>query len=109
MRCEKCGRPLFNLTNGGVYCPSCEAKMLKAREVAAKSMDWISVNDRLPIGEVEDGNEFLCVVLTPGTGGRYEKYLSILKYDYKKKEWDVFSRIVTHWMYLPEIPKEVKI
>lgn len=63
------------------------------------TMDWISVKDRLP-DRKED--VYLCCVDSlafPGT-----QYIRILKF-YGDGTWR-YGRNVTHWMPLPEPPKE---
>ena len=64
----------------------------------ADAMTWIPVSERLPIG----------IVLACGKNGIIE----ILMYDSERKQWDCFNGYfcpedwVTHWMPLPEPPKE---
>ena len=63
---------------------------------------WIPVTERLP----EDMDWVLCASI--------DGVVHILRYDYITDDWDVFGRqntcyrtgFVTHWMPLPEPPKE---
>lgn len=57
--------------------------------------EWISVKDRLP----EHSNTVLCVT----KNGRP----FVCKYDHAWKHWAVSGSVkVTHWMPLPEPPKD---
>lgn len=67
-------------------------------------MEWISVKDRLP----EDSDEFLCYVSILDDMGVKVYDIRILEYFSGAKIWscDGTIAIVTHWMPLPEPPKE---
>ena len=64
---------------------------------------WISVNEKLP-PEEEDGLSIK--VLVASSKGNI--YLS--RYDYNMGGWisPILDIIFTHWMHLPELPKELK-
>lgn len=64
---------------------------------------WIPVTERLP----DQGDRVLCVVKSFAFPGR--KYYNILRYDkYGFNENGIYTDDVTHWMPLPEPPKEDK-
>lgn len=79
-------------------------------------MEWISVKDRLP----DDGQRCLCcqVIAYNGTGyhGLYYFHISKVSESGQRienafwgndSEWgDYFMDNITHWMPLPELPKE---
>ena len=61
---------------------------------------WISVKDRLP----EKINKFMSEpVLCRYTRGSKE-YFHVSQYDFEFDEWQISN--VTHWMPIPELPKE---
>ncbi len=69
-------------------------------------MEWISVKDRMP----EKSGNYLCTIVkcfrwTP------QKCLRILWFDHLNKCWtcENCDGIITHWMPLPEFPKEIII
>ena len=62
---------------------------------------WIPVTERLP----DDFSENLCRVIRPIPGGKYVRETRVLWCDYDKS-WSCEGLIVTHWMPLPEAPKE---
>ena len=64
---------------------------------------WIPVTERLP----DEFSEYLCRVIRPIPGGKYVRESRILWCDYDKS-WNCEGLIVTHWMPLPEPPKEVE-
>ena len=62
---------------------------------------WIPVTERLP----DEDDYYLCSVKSFVHLGR--KYVSILSYDKGGfKEGHIYTDDVTHWMPLPEAPKE---
>lgn len=64
---------------------------------------WIPVSERLP----EIGDRCLCNVKSFAFPGSF--YQTILKYDkYGFVEGCIYTDDVTHWMLLPEPPKEEK-
>ena len=64
-------------------------------------MDWICVKTRLPDKE-DEGDTFLCNVVTPTAGGHYTVEAKTLKFNRKTNNWVCGSRlIVTHWMSAP--------
>lgn len=76
-------------------------------------MEWISVNDRLP---ESNGQYFVCCNdegCSSGEGIWYEKDVVVCAEYYDgtwtwyegTQEYDLYG-IVTHWMPLPEPPKE---
>lgn len=72
-------------------------------------MEWISVKDRLPSKEECNGMEygsFLCFVIIPESGGTYTATQNVLDFSVMLKDWDCEGCIVTHWMELPDYPKE---
>lgn len=67
-------------------------------------MEWISVNERLP-NWLED---VLCRVMEVERGGSYTVRYRVLHItEPKGRDWDCRDMIVTHWMPLPEPPKDV--
>ncbi len=75
--------------------------------------DWISVKDRLPerVGLEDDETEYVLVCESFEYYGGGGKYVSICGYEkYGWSEWDNFGNVraerITHWMPLPEPPKE---
>jgi hypothetical protein len=61
----------------------------------AHMSEWISVKERLP----SNGNTVLCVTKNNRP--------FVCRYDHAWKRWDVSGNVeVTHWMTLPEPPKE---
>ena len=70
--------------------------------------DWISVDDKLPD---EDGEYLISMYHRFMIGGIYKKYTGrfVAKYYAEYKEWRIMNDVcttVTHWQYLPELPKE---
>ena len=70
--------------------------------------NWISVKDRLPD---EDGEYLISMYHRFMIGGIYNKYTGrfVAKYYAEYKEWRIMNDVctsVTHWMPLPEPPKE---
>lgn len=70
--------------------------------------NWISVKDRLPD---EDGEYLISMYHRFMIGGIYKKYTGrfVAKYYAEYKEWRIMNDVctsVTHWMPLPEPPKE---
>ena len=66
-------------------------------------MKWIPVTERLP----EDADRYLCLVKSFAFPGK--KYYSIMRCDkYGFHENGIYTDDVTHWMPLPEPPKEVE-
>ena len=62
---------------------------------------WIPVTERLP----DPGDRVLCVVKSFAFPG--SKYYNILRYDrYGFNENGIYTDGVTHWMPIPEPPKE---
>ena len=62
---------------------------------------WIPVAERLP----EEGDRYLCRIRSFAFPGSF--YRSILRYDkYGFSDGGVYEEGVTHWMPLPEPPKE---
>lgn len=69
---------------------------------------WISVNEKLPD---EDGEYLISMYHRFMIGGIYKKYTGrfVAKYYAEYKEWRIMNDVctsVTHWMPLPELPKE---
>lgn len=64
-------------------------------------MEWISVKDKLP----ESGKRYLVQIIEPYFG---TKMIDILRYDSSDWVYDGMPVLanVTHWMPLPEPPKE---
>lgn len=63
--------------------------------------DWHKVNEELPPRDTECVNKFSKKVLVSNGKG-----IHISRYDYNMGDWLVIDMEVTHWMYLPEPPKE---
>ena len=64
---------------------------------------WISVDDDLPCNHEEllDGN-ITCPVFGRDKNGKY--YVTLMgKFD----KWDFILGDITHWMPIPELPKEI--
>lgn len=69
-------------------------------DVADSKSPWISVNEKLPPVEKYDMSIMVLAVNT-------EEKINFSKYDYYREEWITpESEIFTHWMFLPELPKE---
>lgn len=129
--CKYCNKPVKKLSvgniveglrmcSGGASCHGCPAQNLStadcskalkeqaadmleklAAEKNAKKPEWISVKDRLPDKKCE---AYLCSLdscLFPGS-----QYISIRAFC-DDGEWEA-NGTVTHWMPLPEPPKEEK-
>lgn len=62
---------------------------------------WIPVTERLP----DEFEQFLCIVIRPICGGKYVREYRVLWCDYDHS-WNCDELIVTHWMPLPDLPKE---
>ena len=78
--------------------------------------EWISVKDRLPEDDLPQDTERMAIkVLVCSTQGnkysvrtlsRQRWIMSINPVKYHPWEWSKDARNITHWMYLPEPPKE---
>lgn len=69
-------------------------------------MEWISVKDRLP----EDERDVLtCYYCKPNLNMRFMSVLSYFVFD-SIPHWqhESIGIVITHWMDLPELPKEEK-
>ena len=94
------GCALFEFVNCGSDAKQQSADMLEklSAEKDTKKPEWISVKDRLPEGKSE---AYLCSLdscFFPGS-----QYIDIRVY-YGDGKWG--NGTVTHWMPLPELPKE---
>lgn len=76
-----------------------QAKYIESLGVLQK---WIPVTERLP----EENDRYLCNVKSFAFPGR--SYHAILHYDKRGgfREGNIYTDDVTHWMPLPEPPKE---
>lgn len=63
--------------------------------------NWHDADEELPPKDAERANKFSKKVLV-SDGER----IHISRYDYEMDGWLVIDMGVTHWMYLPEPPKE---
>ena len=72
-------------------------------------MDWISVKDKLPDRQPNVSySQVQCLVI-------YKKEIRILTFNHEHMVWDDFDmddyfcdiNDVTHWMPLPEYPKDI--
>jgi hypothetical protein len=81
-----------------------EAENTRLREEAAR-WQWISVEERLPERSTVDRWHTVNVLVCRGFGRQNVAY-----YDYHDRAWHATHKIfnVTHWMELPEPPKEGK-
>lgn len=97
------GCALFEFVNCGSDAKQQAADMLEklAAEKDEKKPKWISVKDRLP--ERKDDVYFCCINSLAFPGSQYVKPL---KFCGNGKWWK--DADVTHWMPLPELPKEEK-
>lgn len=71
--------------------------------------EWISVKDRLPNDEdlkKSEEYDFLCRVIIPQDGGDAIPETRICHFGLFERKWDTTGIIVTHWMPLPDPPKE---
>lgn len=71
--------------------------------------EWISVKERIPNDEELKKSEswdFLCRVLVPQDGGDAASETLICHFKFFEREWDTTGIIVTHWMPMPDPPKE---
>lgn len=64
-------------------------------------MEWISVNDRLP----NAGQKVLITFRDPG-GSIVDTARRCSDFGWDVTNWEVPDRLITHWMPLPEPPKE---
>lgn len=64
---------------------------------------WISVADRLPEKLNKFFSDFVLVMYTRGG----KPYPFITRYDYECGMWEIEN--VTHWMPIPELPKEGEV
>lgn len=72
-------------------------------------MEWISVKTRLPNDEEFErsaSGEFLCHVIRAEKGGTYSRAREVIGFSAFDKKWNCEECIVTHWMQLPDYPKE---
>lgn len=67
--------------------------------------EWISVKERLP-EKADTGWDYLVRVVLPSDGGTFVRQTRVIAYDFLDKKWCCTGMIVTHWMPLPEPPKE---
>ena len=78
-------------------------------KVGGMSMDWISVKDRLPEREQQD-YVLVCCTMNVTSTINYENAVTmayVCEEGFVDVELDeVITRGVTHWMPLPEPPKE---
>ena len=77
-------------------------------ELKARVQEWISVKDRLP----EEGEYVLCVLKGFNYGGKIQVCKFVPADKFKDKPYFEHFRngfpSVTHWMPLPQPPKEVE-
>lgn len=78
------------------YC-----KFREGAKWADNHPNWHKADKELPPKDVERANMFSKKVLV-SNGER----IHISRYDYEMDNWLVIDMEVTHWMYLPEPPKE---
>lgn len=64
-------------------------------------MEWISVKEKPRVSA-----RYLCRVIFPAVGGGYRWRYMDLNWTGSMQRWDCDEMIVTHWMPLPEPPKE---
>lgn len=76
-------------------------EFIKGAEWADNHSDWHDADEELPPKDAERANKFSKKVLV-SDGER----IHISRYDYEMDGWLVIDMGVTHWMYLPEPPKE---
>lgn len=99
------------IANGVTFANRLEEKQATCN---CKTSDWIPVTEGLPDEELEvyliekdwDVYPCLCAVKNQVTG---EKYSTKLFYDgsnFVDFEYIRYTSLVTHWMPLPELPKE---
>lgn len=89
------------------YCNNQKSKTIDANDIARfpTAVGWTSVKDRLPEPEEK------VLIWTKTECMRYAQYHD----DGSKNHWYVYedgsrawTNVITHWMPLPEQPKEVK-
>lgn len=79
--------------------------------------EWISVKDRLPEKKpimiattaYQNSSDFVIVYIDNVTWPYRRKIVTLGRYDYDCEDWKIknaYRGIVTHWMPLPEPPKE---
>lgn len=104
-----CEGECFRKEDYSVDCDVCQALHLYDNDYRKQS-GWISVEDRLPDCEYGAETEALLFRLKTGsveagyfgTGGRFrDKYFRC--YHHANEGWD--AKDVTHWMPLPDAPK----
>ena len=74
-------------------------------------MKWISVEDRLPETDIENGFDSSEDVLIYGKSAFFGEYMVTVGWINDKKEWQFIypendMQNITHWQPLPEPPKE---
>ena len=94
--CMKCERWDYDCGDS-----RCVENLLEKAAVALEQQRWIPVNERLPEGH----GKYLCVLKSGAFRGCY--YQMIMYHDqHGFRDGCVYYDDVTHWMPLPEPPKE---
>lgn len=99
--CSKCGFVLdSDLLKESNFCPRCGADM-RIESVEPVEMNWINAKEKMP----ESGKRYLVQIIEPLFGS---KIIDIIRYDSGIWTYDGMpvQANVTHWMPLPEPPKE---
>ena len=94
-----------NNFDGVLIVDDCIGVIDKMPEISNKSQEWISVNDRLPDNYIHKHGAYKEFIVRINRAS----CATTLRYDGKSFYDDEFNSYnVTHWMPLPEPPKENK-
>ena len=74
-------------------------------EKQLKASPWISVEDRLPEEKMNHWSSWV-VVLRDLPVLDVDELADFSRYDHEKKQWPYQNETITHWMPIPELPKE---
>ncbi len=99
---------LFNLNTLMENCADMNADTLEFNERITKGLEllerqqWISIEDKMP----DYDGDYLCSIKNPQPCGNIWKYCKVVNCSMNKWIIEDDGETVTHWMPLPELPKE---